>query len=145
MSLFPVCLKVLPGVTSLLDDIVDSDAILGLLTGNIAHGAKAKIDHYGLDGYFSIEVGAYGDDHHDRNQLGPVALERARFKHGIAFQAEQSVVIGDTPQDIACGQALGAATLAVATGRFSLAELEGFGADLAVADLCDPRVPSFLQ
>ena len=137
--------KVLPGVTSLLDDIADSDAVLGLLTGNIAQGAKAKIDHYGLAGYFSIEVGAYGDDHHDRNQLGPVALERASSKHGIDFQAEQSVVIGDTPKDIACGQAMGAATLAVATGRFSIAELKGFGADLTVADLCDPRVRSFLQ
>ena len=40
---------------------------------------------------------------------------------------------------------MGAATLAVATGRFSVAELEGFGADLVVADLCDPRVSSFLQ
>ncbi len=137
--------KVLPGVKDLLDEIVDSDAVLGLLTGNIAHGAQAKISHYGLDGYFSIEVGAYGDDHHDRNQLGTVALHRASSIHGVDFQANQSVVIGDTPKDIACGQAMGAATLAVATGRFSVAELEGFGADLAVEDLCDPRVNSFLN
>ena len=137
--------QVLPGVTELLDEIEGSDAVLGLLTGNIAHGAQAKISHYGLDGYFSIDVGAYGDDHHDRNQLGPVALERARAMHGIDFQAEQSVVIGDTPKDIACGQAMGATTLAVATGRFSVAELEGFGADLAVVDLSDPRVSPFLQ
>lgn len=137
--------KILPGVRDLLDNIEKSDATLALLTGNIAHGAKAKIDHYGLDEYFSIEVGAYGDDHHDRNLLGPVALERASVIHGFTFQAENSVVIGDTPKDIACGKAMGAATLAVATGRFSVEELSGYGADLAVEDLCDPRVGTFLK
>ncbi len=136
---------ILPGVTSLLDEMAKSDATLALLTGNIAHGAKAKIDHYGLDEYFSIQVGAYGDDHHDRNLLGPVALERASSIHGFAFEAKNSVVIGDTPKDIACGQAMGAATLAVATGRFSVEELNRCGADLAVEDLCDPRVGSFLK
>ncbi|MGB2265650.1 MAG: HAD hydrolase-like protein [Akkermansiaceae bacterium] len=137
--------RILPGVTELLDQMEQSHVSLGLLTGNIAHGAKAKIEHYGLDEYFSIEVGAYGDDHHDRNLLGPVALERAIAVHGIAFQAENSVVIGDTPKDVACGKAMGAATLAVATGRFSVEELSGHGADLSVEDLCDPRVRSFLS
>ncbi len=137
--------KVLPGVTDLLDEVKKSDAFLGLLTGNIAHGAQAKISHYGLDGYFSIQVGAYGDDHYDRNQLGPVALDRASSMHEVDFKANQSVVIGDTPKDIACGQAMGATTLAVATGRFSVAELEAYGADLVVEDLCDSRVSSFLE
>ena len=137
--------KILPGVTELLDEIEQSSASLGLLTGNIADGAKAKIEHYGLARYFSIEVGAYGDDHHDRNLLGPVALERACSIYGIAFRAEDSVVIGDTPKDIACGKAVGAATLAVATGRFPVEELQACGADLAVKDFSDSRVRSFLM
>ena len=137
--------RVLPGVESILSDLKKSEATLGLLTGNIAEGAKAKIDHYGLDDYFSIDVGAYGDDHHDRNQLGPVALGRASSMHGIDFRAEQSVVIGDTPKDIACGKAMGAATLAVATGRFSVADLASHEADLTVVDLNDPRVADFLS
>ena len=137
--------RVLPGVMGLLANLEQSDAVLGLLTGNIAHGAKAKIDHYGLDNYFSIDVGAYGDDHHDRNLLGPVALGRASSMHGIDFRAEQSVVIGDTPKDIACGKAMGAVTLAVATGRFSVAELASHEADLTVGDLNDPRVAYFLS
>lgn len=136
--------RVLPGVPELLAGLEQAGATLGLLTGNIAHGAKAKIEHYGLDGYFSIEVGAYGDDHHDRNQLGPVAVQRASAEHGIDFRAEHAVVIGDTPKDIACGQAMGAATLAVATGRFSVEELDSHGADLSVEDLSDPRVERFL-
>ena len=136
--------RVLPGVAELLADLEQAGAALGLLTGNIAHGAKAKIEHYGLEGYFSIEVGAYGDDHHDRNQLGPVALQRASAILGMDFQAEHAVVIGDTPKDIACGKAMGAATLAVATGGFSVQELNDEGADLSVEDLCDPRVARFL-
>ena len=137
--------RVLPGVMGLLANLDRSDAVLGLLTGNIAYGAKAKIDHYGLDGYFSIDVGAYGDDHHDRNRLGPVALERARRQHGVDFSAQQAVVIGDTPKDIACGKAMGATTLAVATGRFSVADLASHEADLTVVDLNDPRVADFLS
>ena len=137
--------RVLPGVSELLATLEQTGAALGLLTGNIAHGAKAKIEHYGLDGYFSINVGAYGDDHHDRNKLGPVALERATAAHGVDFQAAHAVVIGDTPKDIACGKAMGAATLAVATGRFSVEELDACGADLTVEDLCDLRVGQFLM
>lgn len=137
--------RVLPGVESLLADLEKSQATLGLLTGNIAEGASAKCVHYGLDGYFPISVGAYGDDHHDRNLLGPVAVHRASVVHGIKFEASETVVIGDTPKDIACGKAMGAATLAVATGGFSVEALEEFGADLTVADLTASEVAEFLK
>jgi len=125
--------KVLPGVDALLNRLSQSDAALGLLTGNIAEGAWEKLAYYGLRDYFSY--GAFGDDHHDRNRLGPVALERARLHHDRVFQADQTVVIGDTPKDIACGKAMGAITLAVATGGFSVDDLAAFHPDYVVADL----------
>lgn len=137
--------RVLPGVGDLLDWLAGSDSILGLLTGNIAEGARAKIAHYSLAEYFSIEVGAYGDDHHDRNRLGPVAIQRAREVHGMDFRSEDAVVIGDTPKDIACGKAMGAATVAVATGGFSVDALQAYSADLTVADLTSPEVVDFLR
>jgi len=127
--------RVLPGVESLLSDLTQSEATLGLLTGNLLEGARAKMIHYGLDTYFSMSAGAYGDDHHDRNKLGPVALKRASKEFGQTFQAENTVVIGDTPKDIACGKAMGAITLAVATGNFSVDQLASYGADVTVADL----------
>lgn len=136
--------RVLPGVETILSDLERSEATLGLLTGNIAEGAKAKIVHYGLDGYFPISVGAYGDDHHDRNLLGPVALQRASAEYGKDFQSANTVVIGDTPKDINCGKAMGAVTLAVATGGFSVDDLAGYGADLTVQDLTSPEVREFL-
>jgi phosphoglycolate phosphatase len=125
--------RVLPGVDSLLDGIVRSDDTLGLLTGNIAKGAWEKLSYYGLSDYFAF--GAFGDDHHDRNLLGPVALDRASQNSEYVYQGENTIVIGDTPKDIACGKAMGAVTLAVATGGFSVAELIAYGADYAVEDL----------
>lgn len=125
--------RVLPGVDSMLDGMVRSNDTIGLLTGNIAKGAWEKLSYYGLSDYFSF--GAFGDDHHDRNLLGPVALERASQYSEYIYQGENTIVIGDTPKDIACGKAMGAVTLAVATGGFSVAELIAYGADYAVEDL----------
>jgi phosphoglycolate phosphatase len=126
--------RVLPGVVELLDELAGLPGItVGLLTGNIAGGAAAKMRHFGLDRHFPF--GAYGCDHADRNLLGPIALERAARHAGKAFLPDQTVVIGDTPKDIACARAMGAPCVAVATGRFTVEELRVAGADRVVATL----------
>jgi len=127
---------VLPGVDFLLDALQEKGCTLGLLTGNIELGAWYKLEHYGLSDYFAF--GAFGDDHQNRNKLGPIALQRAQETMGVEFSPENSVVIGDTPKDIACGKALGATTLMVATGGYSIAELVAYGADYAFDDLTSP-------
>jgi len=128
--------KVLPGVEMLLRRLASTpDTHLGLLTGNIEDGAMLKMRHYQLDSYFV--VGAFGNDHHDRNQLGPVALRRASDHFGEEFSVNDVWVIGDTPKDIACARALGAPCLAVATGKFSARELADFGAECVVEDFAD--------
>lgn len=126
--------RVLEGAPGLLDFLAGrGDATLGLLTGNIAGGAASKVRHFGLASYFAF--GAYGCDHHDRNRLGPIALERASAHAGRSFTPDETWVIGDTPKDIACAHAIGARCLAVATGRFSAMDLEAFGADHVVESL----------
>ena len=120
--------RVLPGVMEILDAFQGAGAVLGLLTGNIAKGAELKVRHFGMADYFGF--GAYGDDHHDRNVLGPIAMDRAREATGRDFVAGESLVIGDTPKDIACGRAMGAVTVCVATGMFSAKELRDHGADV---------------
>src|SRR3989441_4371569 len=105
--------NLLPGVLELLEKLKSrKHVVLGLLTGNVSRGAQLKLEHYGVWHFF--EFGAFADDHHDRNQLGPFARARAQEKHGREFSAEEIDVIGDTPRDIACGNALGARTVAVA-------------------------------
>jgi phosphoglycolate phosphatase len=126
--------KLLPGVLQLLETLQGRPHVaLGLLTGNISRGARLKLEHYGVWHFF--EFGAFADDHLDRNQLGRVARARAEEKHGSEFAASQIDVIGDTPRDIACGKALGARTIAVATGRWSREELAKFQPDFLIDDL----------
>ncbi|GAA5483866.1 HAD family hydrolase [Haloferula sargassicola] len=127
--------RVLPGVRALLDRLLDCPGVItGLLTGNIKDGAWRKMRHFGLDRYF--DFGAYGCDHADRNQLGPIALERAAAHAGRVFDAAEIVIVGDTPKDIACAEAIGARCLAVATGQVPVGQLAG--AWRVVDDLSDP-------
>ncbi len=124
----------LPGVLELLTKLQGRPQIvLALLTGNVARGAKLKLEHYGAWHFF--EFGAFADDHHDRNELGSFARARAREKHGQEFVAAQIDVIGDTPRDIACGQAIEARTITVATGTWSAADLSTYRPDFLFDDL----------
>jgi phosphoglycolate phosphatase-like HAD superfamily hydrolase len=126
--------RVIDGAASLLEHLAPREnATLGLLTGNTSGGAASKVRHFGLASYFAF--GAYGCDHHDRNQLGPIALRRAAAHAGREFHAGETWIIGDTPKDIACAKAIGARCLAVATGHFSAEALHAHGADRVVESL----------
>lgn len=125
--------RILPGIEELLRQLQQKPQIvLGLLTGNLERGARLKLEHYGLWHFF--EFGAFADDHHDRNQLGLFARQRARERHGREFDSAAIDVIGDTPHDIACGKAIGARTIAVATGRFSADQLSVHEPDVLLPD-----------
>ena len=114
------------------DDVVQS-----VLTGNLAANAVVKLRAFGLDRFIDFDIGAYGSDHHDREELVPIALTKASAKHGGSFTAEETWVIGDTPRDLACAKAGGARCVLVATGGFAREELEGLGADAVLDDLTD--------
>ena len=129
--------RLLPGIIALLDRIKERpDCVLALLTGNLAVGAEVKLTHYGVWHYFGF--GAYADDHHLRNELGPVAQTRAFEEHGEEFSPDRIYVIGDTPRDIECGKAFGALTVGVATGKYSRAELASHDPDFLFDDFSDP-------
>lgn len=113
----------LPGVKSLLDALrEEKDAHLGLLTGNIRRGAAIKLGRHGIFDRF-ID-GGFGCDHHDRNQLGPIATQRMQTATGTTYDIADIIVIGDTPKDIRCAAAFGAKCLAVATGDYSVDQLD---------------------
>ena len=129
--------RLLPGIIALLDRMKERpDCVLALLTGNLAVGAEVKLTHYGVWHYFGF--GAYADDHHLRNELGPVAQTRALEEHGEEFPPDRIYVIGDTPRDIECGKAFGALTVGVATGKYSRAELASHDPDFLFDDFSDP-------
>ncbi|MEO7414111.1 MAG: HAD hydrolase-like protein, partial [Opitutaceae bacterium] len=81
--------------------------------------------------------GAFADDAELRDELGPHALRRAASHVGRDFHPDRVWVIGDTPHDISCGKAIGARTIAVATGSHSLDSLQAHGPTAALSDLSD--------
>jgi phosphoglycolate phosphatase len=107
--------------------------LLGLLTVNIRLGAEIKLRQAGLWEVF--ETGAFADDHEDRCQIAAVARQRGSRLLGEPLEDRQVLVIGDTPFDIQCARAIGARSLAVATGGASLEELRRHQPDWAVTDL----------
>lgn len=126
--------RALAGVTELLHRLGDGLGLaMGLLTGNVAEGARLKLDSAGLGHWFPI--GAFGSDHEVRSKLPAVAIRRAEAHWGARFRAAEVVVVGDTPRDVACGRAHGTRTVAVATGRFAVGVLEETGADVVLESL----------
>jgi phosphoglycolate phosphatase-like HAD superfamily hydrolase len=113
-----------PGVREALDHFRAGrpDVHSMLLTGNTPAGAKAKLAHYGLAGYF--EGGAFSEDTGPRSGIAARALAAARARFPQAdLSPDRVLVIGDTPHDIECARAIGARTLAVATGGYTAADL----------------------
>ncbi len=127
---------VLPGVGAMLDALEGrDDVVVGLLTGNFVSGAELKLGHFDLWRRFGF--GAFGDQHVNRRDLVPVAIEAACGLGHARFSADRVVVIGDTPLDVDCAQAHGARAIAVATGIFPMDALREAGADLTVETLAE--------
>ncbi len=114
--------EVLPGVRALLERL-DGDMRFysALLTGNIRPAAELKMRLVGLDRFFKLP-GAFGDDSHDRRDLPALAHARIQRHLRIDLQPSQFIVIGDTPNDIACAKHFGARSIAVGTGRVNSVE-----------------------
>lgn len=126
--------NVLPGVRELLVALSEMEDIgIGVLTGNIVGGAELKLRSAELWGYF--ELGSYGSDHEERDELPAIALGRARRAWRETLEPSDAIVVGDTPRDVSCGQREGTRTLAVATGHFSVRQLAETGADHVLEDL----------
>jgi phosphoglycolate phosphatase len=119
----PDAVRVMPGIHELLDALDQrDDVVLGLLTGNLVDGARAKLTAAGIDPSRFV-VGAYGSDHETRSQLPAVALARARRELGFDIEGPDVVVIGDTPADLSCGRGIGARAIGVATGHYTVDDL----------------------
>ncbi len=130
-----------PGVREVVAALAaQPEHVVGILTGNCASAARIKLAAARLDGF---RVAAYGDRHEQRSRLPAVAVEEARRLCGHDFRGRQIVIIGDTPNDIRCGRPLGVKAIAVATGRFTVAELAEHGPDAVFPTLAN--VPQVLD
>jgi phosphoglycolate phosphatase-like HAD superfamily hydrolase len=129
-----------PGVESLLDALESrADTVVGLLTGNLSHGAALKLTAAGLDPT-RFRVGAFGSDSPVRADLPAIAATRAVRLMGHEPAGDRVIIIGDTPADMTCGHGVGARAIGVATGRHSVQELLDAGAHAAFDDLSETDV-----
>jgi phosphoglycolate phosphatase len=115
--------RVLPGIADLLDWLgTREDAKLALVTGNYEPVARLKLKRAGIGRHFPAGQGGFGSDAEDRAALPGIARRRAG-SGGVRYPRERTIVIGDTPRDIACARADGVRCFAVATGPFAPDEL----------------------
>jgi phosphoglycolate phosphatase len=109
-----------------------------LLTGNIEPAAYLKLRLVGLEDFFQQLPGAYGDDSHDRRALPALAAARINQHLKLELAPAQFIIIGDTPNDIACAKFFGARSVAVCTGRFDTREsLAAHHPDAILTNLSD--------
>ncbi|RZS45090.1 phosphoglycolate phosphatase-like HAD superfamily hydrolase [Herbihabitans rhizosphaerae] len=127
--------RTLPGAKDTLATLAANPAVFQTaLTGNLREVARIKLEVFGLVQFLDLEAGAYGDDHHERAELVAIAQERASKRAGVAFTNDATVLIGDTPNDVAAGLTAGVRVIAVATGKSTSEELQSAGATAVVHD-----------
>lgn len=127
--------RTLPGIRRLLQELNElrRPLLSGLLTGNIRLGAEIKLRRFGIWEHFT--TGAFGCEHHERNQLAAIARDRGSRILNDDLPGEQILVIGDTPRDVECAKSIGARSVAVATGAYPRDQLEALKPDYVFDDL----------
>jgi phosphoglycolate phosphatase-like HAD superfamily hydrolase len=111
--------------------------VQSVLTGNTRPSAEIKLKAFGLDRFIDFDIGAYGTDDDTRANLVDIARSRSATTHATAFDGPATVLIGDTPNDVAAALASGARIIAVASGKDSASALADAGATTVLADLSD--------
>src|ERR1051325_8160732 len=131
-------IEVIPGAREALQAVHDHPRYQSaLLTGNIEPAAYLKVEVTGLAKFFTLP-GAFGDESFDRRDLPALAAARINKQLHAVLRPEQFIVIGDTPNDIACARHFGTRVVAVASGRIhSQDQLRECQPDALLPDLLD--------
>lgn len=130
--------RALPGATEAIAALDQVPGVIQtVLTGNYREVAAIKLTTFRLADLLDLDIGAYAEDATDRADLVPVAQHRAADKHGHDFTRDNTIIIGDTPQDVAAARQGGATIVAVATGNDSASDLRDAGAATVLTDLTD--------
>ena len=128
--------RALPGVPGLLEALEAMDNVhLGLLTGNFEHGARAKLEPFRLNRFFS--TGGFASDDSDRRKIAEIACRKVSELTGITFEATRVTVVGDTEHDVDCARANGFRAVAVDSGWVARETLERARPDVLLDDLSD--------
>ena len=122
-------------VVETLEKLTADGILLGLTTGNVEEAAHIKLARADLDRFFPF--GGYGSDSRDRTELTKKAIERAEQAFGGKLDRARCFSCGDTPRDVEAGHGAGLRVVGVATGEFTVDELNEAGADAAIGSFCE--------
>jgi phosphoglycolate phosphatase len=125
--------RVMPGIEELLERLIDDGLLLGLVTGNIEAAAHIKLARAHLNRFFSF--GGYGSDSADRTEVTKAALQRGALVSGGTLQNGTCVAVGDTPRDVKAGHGAGIKVVGVATGSYTVDQLQKAHADWVIESL----------
>ncbi|MGV9313846.1 HAD family hydrolase [Streptomyces sp. NPDC003691] len=129
----------LPGAVESLSAVRKSPRLLpSVVTGNLRASAEIKLSAFGLIGLVDPAVGGYASDDPHRPALVGVAQRRAGAGYGHSFGRSNTVIVGDSLEDVRTGREGGARVIGVASGTTSAADLADAGADHVIRDLTDP-------
>lgn len=121
---------VMPGIDRLLPQLIDKGMLLGLVTGNVEAAAHIKLARGHLNRFFSF--GGYGSDSPNRTEVTRAALQRGELVSGGTLADGACISVGDTPRDVTAGHGAGIKVVGVATGSYSVDQLNRSGADWAL-------------
>jgi len=133
--------QVLPSVREILTVLREQGAISLLLTGNSRKGAEYKMRKFDLEAFFDFDRSAFCENSQSREEVASRALLSVQSLS--VAEAARVFVIGDTPHDVRCGKNIGAYTIGVATGTFSVAELAEHSPWWLLGQL--PAAPEFMD
>jgi phosphoglycolate phosphatase-like HAD superfamily hydrolase len=130
--------RALPGARNAIAELAQVKGVVqGLLTGNLREVAHTKVSAFGLDQHIDWDASAFGDDNPVRAQLVEIARRLANIKYDNSFTSSNTVIIGDSDNDVRSAHEGGALAIAVASGGSTEAELRSAGAETVLADLTD--------
>ncbi|MFB7908376.1 HAD family hydrolase [Kitasatospora purpeofusca] len=132
--------RLMPGAPAALEAVHSAPGLVPtVVTGNLRQSAEIKLRAFGLDQYVDLAIGGFASDDSHRPALVQIAQRRAADRCGMSFDRSNTVIIGDSLEDVRTGAEGGAAVIAVASGTTSAEQLAAAGADTVLDSLLDPR------
>ncbi|MDJ0344949.1 haloacid dehalogenase-like hydrolase [Streptomyces sp. H10-C2] len=126
----------MPGAEDALRAVQTTPGLIPtVVTGNLKPNAMIKLRAFELDAYVYMDIGGFASDDPDRPALVRIAQSRAQTEHGVEFTRANTVIIGDSLEDVRTGLLGGAPVIGVASGKTTSEELSAAGADIVLPDL----------
>ncbi|MDV6288041.1 HAD hydrolase-like protein [Streptomyces sp. UP1A-1] len=126
----------MPGAMDALAAVQQAEHLIPtVVTGNLRGSAETKLSALGLIDHLDTTIGGYASDDPHRPALVRIAQERAAAKHGYSFNRDNTVIVGDSLEDVRTGLEGGARVIAVASGTTTEQQLRAAGAQHVLADL----------